>query len=231
LNLVGATLAAAKAPFAEVAVAMHESISDKAVALHRGTKVRKCHTSRRDAFKTVNAEPLAKVADGQITLLTDDYQPRDHKRKLQLQPNFEEKVALVKFCPGMNPKVIEWYVDEGYRGVILEATGLGHVWHGCFPAIKRAVENGVTVGVTSQCIWGRVNMNVYASGRDLIAMGATPLEDMLAETALVKLMWILGHTRDVEEAKRLLRTNLVNEISKRTVESIEPETAGKERAD
>jgi glutamyl-tRNA(Gln) amidotransferase subunit D len=225
LNLVGAVLAASKAPFAEVAVAMHESVSDEAVVLHRGTKVRKLHTSRRDAFKTVNTQPVAKVSNGQIVMLMEDYIPRSKERKLVLKPEFEEKVALIKFYPGMKPKVIDWHVEDGYKGIILEGTGLGHVRQECFLAIKKAIGKNVIVAMTSQCIWGRVNMNVYNNGRDLIAMGVIPLQDMLAETALVKLMWILGQTKDVDEAKNLLTTNLVHEISERSIEqSKSPDT-------
>jgi glutamyl-tRNA(Gln) amidotransferase subunit D len=225
LNLVGAVYAASKAPFAEVAVAMHESVSDEAVVLHRGTKVRKLHTSRRDAFKTVNAQPVAKVSNGQIVMLTEDYMPRSKERKLVLKPEFEEKVALIKFYPGMNPKVIDWYVEAGYKGIIIEGTGLGHVRQECFSSIKKAIGNNVIVAMTSQCIWGRVNMNVYNNGRDLVAMGVIPLQDMLAETALVKLMWILGQTEDIDEAKKLLTTNLVHEISERSIEqSKSPDT-------
>lgn len=221
-NLIGAVLAASKAPFAEVAVAMHETPSDEAIVLHRGTKVRKLHTSRRDAFKTVNAKPVARILNAEITLLTAVYRSRDTRRELVLKPDFEEKVALLKFYPGMDPNVIEWYMQEGYKGLILEGSGLGHVRQECFACIKKAIENDMIVAMTSQCMWGRVNMNVYTNGRDLIAMGVIPLEDMLAETALVKLMWTLGQTKDIEEARRLLTTNIANEISPRTVEPVKP---------
>jgi len=217
-NLVGAVLAASKGPFAEVAVAMHESVSDKAVVLHRGTKVRKLHTSRRDAFKTVNTQPVGKVMNGQILMLTEDYQSRSKERKLVLKSKFEDKVALIKFYPGMNPKIIDWHVEAGYKGIVLEGSGLGHVRQEFFPFVKKAIENGVIVAMTSQCIWGRVNMNVYTNGRDLVAMGVIPLQDMLAETALVKLMWILGQTKDIEEAKKFLATNIAHEFSARSVE-------------
>ncbi|MGC8998404.1 MAG: Glu-tRNA(Gln) amidotransferase subunit GatD [Candidatus Bathyarchaeia archaeon] len=215
-NLIGAVLAAAKAPFAEVAVAMHETISDTSIVLHRGTKVRKCHTSRRDAFKTVNAQPLARIVENRIIMLTDDYQRRYPSRKLVVKANFSEKVALVKFYPGINPAVIDWFVDNGYKAIVLEGTGLGHVASSLFQPIKRAVDKGVLVAMASQCIWGRVNMNVYDTGRDLLALGVIPLEDMLAETATVKLMWIFGQTNNPEEAKKLLKTNIAGEFSQRT---------------
>jgi glutamyl-tRNA(Gln) amidotransferase subunit D len=113
--------------------------------------------------------------------------------------------------------VIDWLVDQHYAGIILEGTGLGHINMKSFGAVRKAVRKNVIVAMTSQCVWGRVNMNVYDAGRDLQAQGVIPLEDMLPETALVKLMWILGQTKDVEEAKRLLTTNIAGEISPRTL--------------
>ncbi|MEM3726087.1 MAG: Glu-tRNA(Gln) amidotransferase subunit GatD [Candidatus Bathyarchaeia archaeon] len=216
-NLIGAVTAAAHAPFAEVAVAMHETTSDTAIILHRGTKVRKCHTSSRDAFKTVNAQPLARIQNQKIQMLTQDYKRRNPENKLVLKPEFNEKAALIKFYPSMNPAVIDWHVENGYKGIILEGTGLGHVSKTCYKAIEKAVEKGVIVAMTSQCIWGRVNMNVYDTGRDLLALGVIPLEDMLPETALVKLMWTLAQTKKPEEAKTLLKTNIAGEISPRTL--------------
>jgi len=214
-NLIGAVKAAANAPFAEVVVAMHETVSDKAIVFHRGTKVRKCHTSRRDTFQSINASPLAKMENEEFFMLVKDFNKRNPSRKLVFKPNFDEKVALVKSYPGLDPQLIDWYVDKNYNGIVLEGTGLGHVGNYCFSAVKNAIENGMLVAMTSQCIWGRINMNVYNQGRDLLALGVIPLEDMLPETALVKLMWVFGQTKDVDEAKRLLLTNIANEISLR----------------
>ena len=216
-NLIGAVRAAAYAPFAEVALAMHETISDTTILLHRGTKVRKCHTSRRDTFKSINASPLARVEGEKITMLTENYIKRNKNRKLVLKSEFEEKVALIKFHPGLNPAIIDWYVDNGYYGIVLEGTGLGHVGRYCFKSLERAIKKDVLVAMTSQCIWGRINMNVYDQGRDLLALGVIPLEDMLPETALVKMMWVFGQTKDVQEAKRLLKTNIAHEFSDRTL--------------
>jgi len=216
-NLIAAVTAAAKAPFAETAIAMHETPSDNTITLHKGTKVRKCHTSRRDTFKSINTPPIAKIQNQKIITLTEDYKKRDPTRKLALKPEFDEKVALLKFYPGTNPTIIDWYVKNEYKGIVLEGTGLGHVSEYCFEAIKKAVEHNIVVAMASQCIWGRVNMNVYDSGRDLLALGVIPLEDMLPETALVKLMWIFGQTKDFEEAKKLLKTNIAGEFSPRTL--------------
>jgi len=216
-NLLAAVKAAATAPFAGVFVAMHETVSDRGIVFHRGTKVRKCHTSRRDTFKSVNVTPVARLEDGKLTLLVEDYDKRDRSRRLKLKPDFSEKVALVKFYPSMDPRVLEWYVDNGFKGIVLEGTGLGHVGNFLFPSIKTAIEKDVIVTMTSQCIWGRLGMEVYYTGRDLLALGVVPLEDMLPETALVKLMWVLGQTKDVNEAKRLLLTNIAHEFSSRTI--------------
>jgi len=216
-NLVGAVEAAAAAPFAEVVVAMHETVSDTSIVFHRGTKVRKCHTSRRDTFKSINALPLARMEDDKIRMLTKNFRKRDSSRKLKLKPKFEEKVAFVKAHPDLNPEMIDWYVETGYRGIILEGTGLGHVGDYCFSAIREAIEKDVVVAMTSQCIWGRLNMNVYDQGRDLLAMGVLSLEDMLPETAFVKLRWVLGQTTKTEEVKKLLMENIANEYSPRTL--------------
>ena len=216
-NLIGAVKAAGEAPFAEVGLAMHETVSDFTTVVHRGTKVRKCHTSRRDTFKSINGTPIAKVKGLQVTMQTDQYQRRDTKKKLVLKPNFSEKVALVKFYPGLDPAIIDFYVEKGFKGLLIEGSGLGHVSKFCFDAIKNAVAKGAVVALASQCIWGRINMNVYDTGRDLLSFGVVPLGDMFPETGLVKLMWVLGQTEDVEEAKELLKTNIAGEFSPRTL--------------
>ncbi|MFZ7138802.1 MAG: Glu-tRNA(Gln) amidotransferase subunit GatD [archaeon] len=214
-NLIGAVKAAVSAPFAEVVIAMHETVSDTSIVFHRGTKARKCHTSRRDTFKSVNALPIARLVDGKLDMLTKKYRKRDVSRKLKLDTNFDDKVALVKAYPDVNPEIIDWYVNKGYRGIILEGTGLGHVGDYLFSAIKNAVEKDVVVCMTSQCLWGRLNMNVYDQGRDLLALGVVSMDDILPETAYVKLRWVLGQTKDTEEAKKLLKINYSYEYSSR----------------
>jgi glutamyl-tRNA(Gln) amidotransferase subunit D len=217
LNLIGAVQVASKGPFAEVAIAMHKNLSDELIVINRGTKVRKCHTSRRDTFKPVNSSAMAKVSNKKIIMLTQEFIKRNPSRKIVLKPKFSENVTLVKFHPGFNSKIIDWHTKNGTKGIILEGTGLGHVSKYCFDSIKNAITNGVVVCLASQCIWGRVNMNVYDTGRDLLNMGVIPLEDMFPETALVKLMWVLGQTEQLEEAKTLMKTNLAGELSKRTL--------------
>lgn len=216
-NLIGAVKAAAYGSFAEVVVAMHETVADTTIALNRGTEFRKCHTSRRDTFKPVNDSSLGSVTEQGITMLTDNYRKRDALSKLTLKPNFNDNVALIKFFPGFDPSVIDWYIERNIKGILLEGTGLGHISKRCFSAIQNAINHDVIVALASQCIWGRVNMNVYDTGRDLLNLGVIPADDMFPETALVKLMWSLGQTKDVEEAKRLFKTNIAGELSPRTL--------------
>jgi glutamyl-tRNA(Gln) amidotransferase subunit D len=150
-------------------------------------------------------------------MLTTEYKKRDPNAKVILKPEFSKDVALVKFYPGLDPSVIDWYAEKHVRGILLEGSGLGHVSKACFGAIKNAVSQGVMLALASQCIWGRVNMNVYDTGRDLLDLGVIPTDDMFAETALVKLMWVLGQTKDLEEAKKLFKTNIAGELTPRTL--------------
>ncbi len=214
-NLMGGVFTAAHAPFAEVCVGLHENTSDESISYIRGTKVRKCHTSTRYAFQPVNAFPLARYRDGGVEMINSVYRPRQDSEP-RLLNKFSDRAALVKFHPDMDPKVLDYYIDEGYRGMIIEATGLGQVNQILWPAVERAHREDMFVGIVSQCIWGRVNLNVYSHGRELVDRGAVPMEDMHGETAFVKLKWCLGQTDDTEEIRKLMLTNLVGELNTRT---------------
>jgi glutamyl-tRNA(Gln) amidotransferase subunit D len=197
---------------------MHQNLSDQIIEAHRGTRVRKCHTSRRDAFKSINAKPLASynLKTGQINL-TDSVPKRDKTRKLVLRAHFDHNAALVKFYPDLNPVVIGSAVSNGARGIVLEGTGLGHVSRSLFDSLKIAVKQEVPVFMTSQTIWGRVDMNVYNTGRDLLNLGVIPLEDMLPETAIVKLMWVLAETKSAEKVRAMMLQPVAGEITSRTL--------------
>jgi glutamyl-tRNA(Gln) amidotransferase subunit D len=213
-NLIGAVRVACEAPFAEVGLAMHETVSDTVIVVHRGVKVRKCHTSRRDTFKSINGFPIAKVLDQKVFMQNEEVcQGRDSSRQLVLKADFCEKVALVKFYPGMDPAVIDFYVNQGFKGILLEGSGLGHISTVCFESIKNAIAKGVVVALASQCIWGRVNLDIYDTGRYLQSFGVVGLDDMFPETGLVKLMWVLGQTNDPEKAKQLLKKNVAGEFA------------------
>jgi len=215
-NLLSAVLYAAQSDYAEVAVVMHGESSDTYAYAHRATKVRKMHSSRRDAFQSINARPLLRIYpyEGRIESITPPLRRRGEE-SLNVVNGFEERVALVKYYPGMPSDVIDFLVDKGYRGIVLEGTGLGHVGEWLVESIRRAVESGVVVVMTTQTLFGRVNMNVYSTGRKLIAAGVVPGEDMLPETAFVKLSWVLAHTSDPTEAARIMRENIAGEINQR----------------
>jgi len=211
LNLLGATVFAAKSEYAGVFVAMHAGTSDDAIACHVGTRVRKNHTSRRDAFESMDVTPVALVRNNAIEMQKSEIAlAKRSEGKLAAKPKFDDRVALLKYHPGFDPKMIEHAAKAGYRAIILEGTGLGHVNKECFPALKKAVDAGLLVCMTSQCIWGRVRMTVYDTGRDLLDIGVVPLSDMISETATVKAMWALANAKD---AKKAMQENLANEMS------------------
>jgi|Deesub1362B_J571_1020462.scaffolds.fasta_scaffold00047_82 glutamyl-tRNA(Gln) amidotransferase subunit D len=213
MNLICAAQAAT-ADLGEVAVVMHATTNDDFCYIHRGVKVRKLHTSRRDAFQSVNYPPLGKVEypSGKITWMAERF--KRGERGLELRDKLEEKVVLIKFFPGLRPDVLEYYHQEGYRGFVIEGTGLGHVSTDWVDTVKRVCEDSVVV-MTSQCLWGRVCDRVYDTGRYLLKAGVVEGEDMLPEVALVKLMWLLGNY-DVDEARRKVGENLVGEITPTT---------------
>lgn len=207
---------AAISDIAEVCVVMHGSTSDDFCYVHRGTKVRKLHTSARAAFQSVNDNPIARIDYGtRKVTITGDYVKRGEKH-LELRNRIDDRCALIKFYPGMSSEIIDYYKEKGYRGIVIEGTGLGHVNTGWIPVIKKAVDDGMVIVMTSQCINGRVSDRVYSTGRDLLNAGVIEGEDMLAEVALVKLMWAFGQTSDTEEVKNIMRTNYAGEINWRT---------------
>jgi glutamyl-tRNA(Gln) amidotransferase subunit D len=219
MNLIRATDFVGHANAAEIMVVMHGETDDTFAYAHRGTRVRKCHTSRRDAFQSVNHSPLFRINETGIDELSAPLLRRNPERKLKMKPKFDDRVAIVNTFPGIKPDVIDAYVDNGYRGLVLAGTGLGHAPECIHPALKRAIDAGVIVAMTSQCIWGRVNMNVYRPGVEMLEMGVIPCENMLTETATVKLMWLLANTKTAEKTHAAMSECIVGEINMRTEQS------------
>ncbi len=199
----------------EVLVCMHGSTSDDFCYAHRGVKVRKMHTSRRDAFQSINAKPVARIYYPSLEIDWLSSRFRRGERELELKDRLEEKVVLIKFFPGLSAEIIDFFHSKGYHGFVIEGTGLGHVSTDWIETLKRVCEDSIVV-MTSQCLFGRVCDRVYDTGRDLLKAGVIEGEDMLPETALVKLMFLLGNY-DFETAKKLVKTNLVGEIESRSV--------------
>ena len=186
-------------------------MNDDYCLAHRGTKVRKMHTSRRDAFKSINENPVARIDKKEVEFLQEYNKVKNGETVVQTE--MEEKVALIKMYPGISNEVIHHYVDKDYEGIVLEGTGLGHTPNKLIESIKRAIQEGTKVFMTSQCLNGRVNLNVYSTGRNLQEAGVIPLKDIIPETAYVKLMWVLGQTKNEEKVKNMMQRNLKGEIT------------------
>lgn len=215
LNLLN-SVAAAKSDIAEVSVCMHSNLDDKYCYLHKGTKVRKMHTSRRDTFRSINTEPIAILNDGKLKdILVPDYIKRD-SNKLEINDNLESKVVLIKTFPGIQNELIDYHIDKGYKGIVIEGTGLGHIPDYMLDSIKRANEEKIAIVMTSQCIYGKVNMNVYSTGRKLLNANVISGEDMTPETAYVKLCWALGQNDKIDQVEKIMKTNLAGELSEKS---------------
>ncbi|UCG62778.1 MAG: Glu-tRNA(Gln) amidotransferase subunit GatD [Candidatus Zixiibacteriota bacterium] len=215
LNLMHATKAAAESDIAEVMVCMFGPTSDEYGLLHSGCRVRKMHSSYRSTFRTLGDIPLAMIDRQKITPLRDNYNRRRNDREVTILPYFEEKVALVYYYPNMMPDIIDALVDNGYKGIVIAGTGLGHVNKPVYPAIERATKAGVAIYMTVQTLWGYVHMFVYDTGRDLMSKGIIPAENMLPEVAYIKLGWAFGQTSDLEEIKKIMLTPVCDEITER----------------
>lgn len=212
LNLIGAARVGI-ANLGEVVAVMHGETSDTYATIHRGTKVRKMHSSRRDAFRSLNASPLGRVhPDGRVEL-SDRALPRA-AGPTTVDDALDPRVGLTYFHPGQRPGDLE-AILHGLHGLVIAGTGLGHVSHDLIPVIQKATRDGVAVVMTTQTLQGRVNLHVYDTGRDLLKAGAIGGEDMTPEAALVKLMWVLGHTREPTEVARALIANVAGEINPR----------------
>ena len=212
-NLMACARFCTKANRAGVYVVMHDTSGDDSFAVHIGPRVRKMHTSRRDAFHSINAAPIAHLdKDGKMQVTIDG--PEVSDAKAEAKTDMERSCVLLQYYPGMNPEIFEDIFMKS-KGIVISGSGLGHVNSNMVPLIRKACDNGAVVVMTSQCLNGRTNLNVYNTGRDMLAAGAITVLDMLPETAYVKLMWALANTSSVEEAKKLMQTPLAGEMSDR----------------
>jgi glutamyl-tRNA(Gln) amidotransferase subunit D len=202
---------------AEVMLVGHANMDDEYCHALLGSKVRKLHSSRRDAFKPVNIGPLAKVYVDKVEWLRD-YSPRN-SGEVKLDLDYSDKVALVKFYPGQDSSILDFYALK-YKGLVIEGSGLGHLpvsesedsW---IPRVKKHIRNGMVVCLAGQSVFGRVDPYVYSNGRELLDAGVIFLEDMLAETAFVKLGWVLGHRGWKGKAKEKMLENISGELNER----------------
>jgi len=206
---------------AEVCTVMHGSMSDDYCLAIRGTKSKKMSTSRRDAFQAINDTPIAKIywSDKKIEILNENYRKRSNK-KVKIEDKLETKVALIKIYPGLDPEIFDFYINKGYKGFVIEATGLGHTptlgKFSLLSKIEKAINSGIPVIITSQCLYGRTHPTIYRNLRELSKRGVIFGEDMLPEVAYIKLMHVLGKTKNMEKIKELMSANMVGEITERS---------------
>lgn len=215
LNLMHSVKTAAESDIAEVMVCMFGPTSDEYGLLHQGTRVRKMHSSYRSTFRTIGDIPIAMVSRERITPLRTDYRKRRKDKNVVINTAFEEMVSIVYYYPNMKPDIIDSLTDNGYKGIVIAGTGLGHVNKPLYPALKRASDKGIAIYMTVQTLWGYVQMYVYDTGRDIMDLGVVPAANMLPEVAYIKLGWALGQTNDLEEVKKIMLTPIAREITER----------------
>jgi len=218
MNLLCAITAAAKFDAAEVMCCMHATTSDDYCYLIKGTKVRKMHTSRRDAFRPINDLPIAKISEnGDIEIINGNYNKKsEQETKVKAATKFEEKIALVYVYPGANPEIMDYYINKGYKGIVIGATALGHTPKNFLKQIEKAVKKDIPVVIATQTLYGRVHPLVYARLRQLsIKLKCIFAEDMLPETAYTKLGYVLANYKKVKEK---MLENISGEITKRSID-------------
>ncbi len=215
LNLMHSVKTAAESDIAEVMVCMFGPTSDEYGLLHRGTRVRKMHSSYRSTFRTIGDIPIGMVSREKITPLRQDYKRRRADKDVIINTAFEEKVSIVYYYPNMRPDIVDSLIENEYKGIIIAGTGLGHVNKPLYPALKRARDKNIAVYMTVQTLWGYVQMYVYDTGRDMMELGVVPTANMLPEVAYVKLGWALGQTSDLDEVKKIMLTPIAGEITER----------------
>lgn len=215
---------AALSNVAEVMLVGHATNNDEFCFALRGTKCRKMHSSRRDTFRPINELPFAKIfPDGKIEVINKNFSSRDEKKKVFADTKFDENIALIKFYPGAKPDMIDFLVSKGCKGIVVEATGLGHVAteeskYDWLPSIKKAISSDVVVCFAAQTLYGKLDPYVYSPGRKLLDAGVVFLEDMLPETAYVKIGFVLGHEKNPAKIKELMLQNISGELNKKISE-------------
>ncbi len=213
-TLIGSVTTAAQSDAAEVMVCMFGTTSDKFCYLHRGTRVRKMHSSYRNTFKTLGDIPLGKVEEEEFTYFKD-YKKRRQDREVDIYPTFEERVAMLYYYPNMDPDILESMIDKGYKGILIAGTGLGHVNKPLYDPLQRAHEEGIHLFMAVQTLYGYTQMFVYDTGRDLMSRGVVPLGNMLPEVAYCKLGWVLGQVQEPEAVNRMMLEPIAHEITPR----------------
>lgn len=212
-NLMAAARFCVNGNRAGVFVCMHDTPGDDSFAVHCGTRVRKMHTSRRDAFQSINVPPVAHL-DREGTITFSGAGRAVGAERVEARTAMEQRVVLLQFYPGMDPALFREVILQS-KGAVIAGSGLGHVNENMVPLIKEATDRGIPVVITSQCLHGRTNLDVYNTGRDMLAAGALTVLDMLPETAYVKLMWVLANVKGADAVREAMQTPLAGELGDR----------------
>ena len=204
LNLVGAAKTA-MSDLGEISIAMHETTDDENVAIWRGNRTRKAHSSKRNAFQSPNEGPLGIVKDK----IEWKRKYRSTVESTTIKAGFDDNIGMIWSHPGL--KVNDWENSVSNKnGVVIAGTGLGHINSELLDVIEKTSKD-IPVAMSSQCLSGSTNLNVYRNGRKLLERGVVETYDMSPETALVKMMWLSKHHR--ENVRTMMGENLVGEIS------------------
>ena len=178
-----------------------------------GCRAVKVRASGFSAFASINARYAARVSNR--GLVVDEQVIPKRKGEARLLPEISKNVFLLKLTPGLNPAVFDMLAAMGYKGIVIEAFGLGgvNVLHKGLRGIHRAVEDGISVVVTTQCLYDSADLEVYQVGNKLLELGVIQARDMTSEAAMTKLMWAIGQKQEPEEIRALFGKNLAGEIT------------------
>ena len=211
-NLAAAVTVARARVLGEVVVVMHDGLSDGRFAVHRGTGVRKMHSTRRDAFESRNGPPLGYVDGDRFEVVGRGRPPGSGPARVD--GPIDIRGGLLWSHPGLTVERARAY-SQGLRGVVIAGTGLGHLGADLLPWVRAAIQEGQVLAMTTQCLAGRTDPFVYTTGRTLLRAGMLYLDDLLPETAYAKLLWALGHESTADGVRRRLTTDRVGEFSAR----------------
>ena len=214
-NILYAATLAGHENFAETVICMHGGTSDSYNLIHRATRCRKMHSSRRDTFRTLDDVPLGKIDETRVTWFKKDIHPRRPIEDFYLDTKIDPRVGMLYSYPGMNPDILDSMVDRGYHGIVIIGTGLGHVGTDLYPPLERCQQEEIPVVLVVEPLFGYVHLRVYETGRDMLARGVIEGGNMLPSAAYTKLIWVLGHIQNMEEVKKLMQTPIAGEITPR----------------
>lgn len=225
MNLYSATKFLIETDYQGIAACMHQNIEDKRCQIMPASKIRKMHTSRRDAFQTINSEPIAYINYEKDKI--EQYKNKETDGEYEFNTELNQKVGYLKVRPGMTEEELETLQERDLDALIIEGTGLGHMPVNSFDdktqhhekileKVSEIAKDSLVV-MASQTINGRIDMDVYDAGYKIQEAGVISSEDMHPELAYVKAMWVLANTETIEQAEEMFQKNINGEIQERSM--------------